>query len=81
MLLGQYVNFVNYVVIFFLTLCGSIQKFAGEFKNFGAGARFDRRVYWATLITDPAVATKFTVIFISGAEWLPQVKVDFQPQL
>lgn len=52
--------------------------FYGEFRNFGPGAPTNRRVPWSTTITEPKVASKFTVkSFINGNSWIPQRRVPF----
>lgn len=55
--------------------------FYGEYQNSGPGAAFGQRVNWSTQITDPTVASKYTVSFIEGMEWLPQTNLDFAPNL
>lgn len=52
----------------------------GEYMNSGAGAGTSKRVSWAGyhVITDPAVATKFTVKeLIQGGDWLGSSGVSY----
>ena len=55
-----------------------------EYRDFGPGARVDRRVKWPSyhVITDSREASKFTVSqLIMGEKWLPSPGVPFTPGL